>query len=166
MRAWLAEGETVALVGASGVGKSTLLNALLGAEVMPTRALGVEGKGRHTTVTRELHLGPRGGAVIDTPGLRSVGLDGDEDLDVLFAEIAELATRCRFADCGHTVEPGCAVLAAVADGSLPARRWESHRTLKREAEFQARRTDARLRAEYGKELRRTMRQRRQTRPRR
>ncbi len=165
VREWLAAGSTVALVGASGVGKSTLLNALLGSEVMPTRALGVEGKGRHTTVTRELHLGAHGGAVIDTPGLRSVGLQGEELLDTVFADIADLASRCRFADCGHTVEPDCAVLAAVADGTLPARRWESHRALEREARFQARRTDARLRAEYATQLRRTARERRQAHPR-
>ncbi|WP_372595382.1 ribosome small subunit-dependent GTPase A [Actinotalea sp.] len=164
VRGWLREGATIALLGASGVGKSTLLNTLVGEDVMPTRSLGAEGKGRHTTVTRELHAVPGGGAVIDTPGLRSVGLQGDEDLDSLFAEISALAAHCRFTDCGHTVEPGCAVLAAVADGTVPARRWESHRALEREASFQARRVDVRLRSEYRKEIRRGARARRREHP--
>lgn len=152
VRDLLLQGATVALVGASGVGKSTLLNALVGTSAMATRTLGAEGKGRHTTVTRELHLAPGAGAVLDTPGLRSVGLHGEEDVTTLFPEVDELAARCRFADCGHTVEPGCAVLAAAADGTLPQRRLESYRALAREAEFVARRTDARLRAEHTREL--------------
>ncbi len=108
----------------------------------------VEGKGRHTTVTRELHLGPDGGAVLDTPGLRSVGLAGDDAVDEVFADVVDLAERCRFGDCTHTVEPGCAVLEAVLDGSLPQRRLESWRALQREAAYQARRSDARLQAEH------------------
>jgi ribosome biogenesis GTPase len=152
LRALLADGATVALLGASGVGKSTLVNALLGTATMATRELGVEGKGRHTTVTRELHLAPGGGAVLDTPGLRSVGLHGDEDLDEVFADVLDLAARCRFGDCSHTVEPACAVLEAVADGTLPERRLESWRGLQREAAFQARRTDARLREQWTNEL--------------
>jgi ribosome biogenesis GTPase len=152
LRDLLADGATVALLGASGVGKSTLVNALLGTEAMTTRELGVEGKGRHTTVTRELHLAPGGGALLDTPGLRAVGLHGDEDLDEVFADVLDLAAGCRFGDCSHSVEPGCAVLAAVADGTLPERRLESWRGLQREAAFQARRTDARLREQWTNEL--------------
>jgi ribosome biogenesis GTPase len=146
-------GRTLALVGASGVGKSTLLNALLGDHAMRTRTLRADGKGRHTTVTRELHRVPGGGAVIDTPGLRSVGLVGAEPLDDVFAEVEALAGRCRFADCAHAVEPGCAVLAAVEAGELPERRLASYRKLRREAEYRASRTDARVRAERARRWR-------------
>lgn len=147
LRSVLATGATVALLGASGVGKSTLLNALVGGatEVMRTQSLGAVHKGRHTTVTRELHVLAGGGCVIDTPGLRSVGLAGDEGLREVFADVDELAARCRFADCSHDAEPGCAVQAAVASGELPGRRLDSWRKLGREALWQAARVDARLR---------------------
>lgn len=146
LRDLLAGGATVALLGASGVGKSTLLNALLGREVMRTQELGAVQKGRHTTVTRELHLAPGGGAVIDTPGLRSVGLQGAEGLAEAFADVDALATLCRFTDCAHDTEPGCAVQAAVESGELAERRLASWHKLQREAAHQARRVDARLRA--------------------
>ena len=149
----LAGGATIALLGASGAGKSTLLNALVGTSAMATRALRPDGKGRHTTVTRELHPVPGGGAVIDTPGLRSIGLTGTGCLDDVFAEILELAQDCRFADCAHGTEPGCAVLAAVESGDLPGRRLESYRALLRESARQLARTDARLRAEEGHRVR-------------
>ena len=147
LRERLAGGATVALLGASGVGKSTLLNALVGEATMRTNALRADGKGRHTTVTRELHLAPDGGAVLDTPGLRTVGLAGTQAAQEVFTEVAELAEQCRFADCAHVTEPGCAVLAALEDGRLTARRLESYRTLLREERHHAARTDARLRAE-------------------
>ena len=141
-------GRTLALLGSSGAGKSTLTNALAGADVMPTRALRVDGKGRHTTAHRELVLLPGGGLVIDTPGLRSVGLtDVSESLDLVFAEVDELAQQCRFDDCAHDTEPGCAVRAALESGELPERRWQSYLTLAREARWMAMRHDARLRAE-------------------
>ncbi|MBC7292367.1 MAG: ribosome small subunit-dependent GTPase A [Actinotalea sp.] len=146
LRDRLGAGATVALLGASGAGKSTLLNALVGGDVMTTRALRTDGKGRHTTVTRELHLVPDGGAVLDTPGLRTIGLAGQEALDDVFVEIDDLARQCRFSDCAHRTEPGCAVLAAIEDGTLPQRRLDSHRKLLRELEHQAARVDARLRA--------------------
>lgn len=147
LRNLLATGATLALLGASGAGKSTLLNALVGTAAMRTQALRTDGKGRHTTVTRELHLVPGGGAVLDTPGLRTVGLAGQEALDDVFREIDDLAAGCRFHDCAHVAEPGCAVLAAVEAGTLPERRLHSYRKLLREAEHQAARVDARLRAE-------------------
>ncbi len=163
LREQLAAGRTVALLGASGVGKSTLLNALVGDEVMLTRTLGAMNKGRHTTVTRELHLVPGGGAVLDTPGMRSVGLAGAEDLDDVFPEVEELAARCRFGDCTHTVEPGCAVLAAVEAGELAERRLRSYRKLVREQEYQAARVDARVaaqRADRWRQIHRGQRERR------
>lgn len=146
LRALLAAGVTLALLGASGVGKSTLLNALVGgAEVMRTQPLGAVHKGRHTTVTRELHLVPGGGCVIDTPGLRSVGLVGEDGLAEVFADVDELALLCRFTDCAHGGEPGCAVQAAVEVGDLAQRRLDSWGKLRREAAWQAGRADARLR---------------------
>ncbi len=142
----LADGGTLALLGASGVGKSTLVNALLGHDAMRTQELGAVHKGRHTTVTRELHLGPAGGALIDTPGLRSVGLQSGAGLAEVFADIDRWAAGCRFGDCRHQAEPGCAVLAAVGSGDLAERRLGSWRKLQREAAYQERRVDARLRA--------------------
>lgn len=139
-------GTTVALLGQSGVGKSTLVNALLGTQRQEVAEVGVVGKGRHTTVRRELVALPTGGMLIDTPGLRGVGLvDVDQGLDQVFRDIDELADQCRFADCGHVSEPGCAVLSAVESGALPIRRLESWRKLVREARWMARRTDARAR---------------------
>lgn len=146
--AYVQHGRTLALLGPSGAGKSTLTNALAGAEVMVTRALRADGKGRHTTAHRELVVLPSGGLVVDTPGLRSVGLtDVSESLDLVFAEVEALAEQCRFADCAHRTEPGCAVQAALESGELPERRWESYLKLQREARWMAMRHDARLRAE-------------------
>jgi ribosome biogenesis GTPase len=146
--AYAGKGLTLALLGPSGAGKSTLTNALAGATVMATRALRADGKGRHTTAHRELVLLPGGGLVLDTPGLRSVGLtDVGESLDAVFAEVEELARRCRFGDCAHDSEPGCAVREALKTGELPERRWVSYRKLQREARWMAMRHDARLRAE-------------------
>jgi ribosome biogenesis GTPase len=145
----LLDGGSAALIGQSGVGKSTLTNALAGAAVMATGGTReADEKGRHTTTTRELIPLPGGGVLIDTPGLRSVGLFGGESgLAQTFSDIEEFAARCRFADCAHESEPGCAVLAAVADGGLPERRLVSYRKLLRENEWIASRTDARLAAE-------------------
>ncbi|MDQ1666247.1 MAG: ribosome biosis GTPase / thiamine phosphate phosphatase [Actinomycetota bacterium] len=148
LQPYVTAGRTLALLGPSGAGKSTLTNALAGDTVMVTRALRGDGKGRHTTVHRELVLLPGGGLILDTPGLRSVGLtDVSESLDLVFADIEQLAGQCRFADCEHRSEPDCAVLAALASGELPERRWESYVKLGREARWMAMRHDARLRAE-------------------
>ena len=143
-----AGGRTLALLGQSGVGKSTLVNALVGAQVLAVAAVGVTGKGRHTTVRRELVPLPGGGLLLDTPGLRSVGLGlVEEGLERAFPDVEELAGLCRFADCAHDGEPGCAVLGAVESGELPLRRLESWRHLQREAAWAARRTDLRLRSQ-------------------
>jgi ribosome biogenesis GTPase len=148
LESYVATGSTVVLLGPSGAGKSTLTNALSGATVMHTRALRADGKGRHTTAHRELVMLPGGGIVIDTPGLRSVGLtDVSESLDLVFADIDELAEHCRFADCVHQTEPGCAVREALETGELPERRWESYVKLQREARWMAMRHDARLKSE-------------------
>jgi ribosome biogenesis GTPase len=144
---YTSRGSTLVLIGPSGVGKSTLANALIGADVLTIGETRKDGKGRHITVARELLLLPSGGVLIDTPGLRGVGLlDFDGGLELAFPEIEALASGCRFADCTHVAEPGCAVLAAVAEGTLPARRLESWHKLRKEAQYMASRTDARLRA--------------------
>ncbi|WP_420903320.1 ribosome small subunit-dependent GTPase A [Streptomyces boncukensis] len=145
-------GGTSVLLGQSGAGKSTLANALLGTEAQAVRAVrDGDGKGRHTTTTRDLLPLPAargGGVLIDTPGLRGVGLwDAEDGVGQAFSEIEALAQRCRFDDCAHQAEPGCAVLAAVEDGSLPERRLTSYRKLLRENARLAARTDARLRSE-------------------
>jgi ribosome biogenesis GTPase / thiamine phosphate phosphatase len=147
VRARLAPGRTIVLLGPSGAGKSTLTNALAGVELMATRAPRADGKGRHTTTHRELLVLPGVGVVLDTPGLRAVGVVADaEAVDDAFPEVAELTDQCRFRDCAHETEPGCAVLAAVEDGTLDERRLASWRKLGREAAYQARRADARLQA--------------------
>ncbi|MEU6658335.1 ribosome small subunit-dependent GTPase A [Streptomyces sp. NPDC046821] len=142
-------GGTSVLLGQSGAGKSTLANSLLGADVMTVNAVrDVDGKGRHTTTTRNLLVLPGGGVLIDTPGLRGVGLfDAEAGVGQVFAEIEELAEGCRFSDCAHEAEPGCAVGAALADGRLSHRRFDSYRKLLRENRRLAARTDARLRDE-------------------
>ncbi len=139
----------VALVGPNGAGKSTLANTLIGEEAMEVQAVrDMDGKGRHTTTTRNLLTLPGGGALIDTPGLRGVGLwDAGSGVERVFAEIEEYARQCRFQDCAHDSEPGCAVLAALDTGELPVRRLESYRKLQRENQRIVAKTDARLRQE-------------------
>jgi ribosome biogenesis GTPase len=162
LRALVAPGRTLGLLGPSGVGKSTLVNALIGATVMTTQAnRRVDGKGRHTTTYRALVPVPGGGAVLDTPGIRSVGLlDGVEGLDLAFADVTELALSCRFQDCQHEAEPGCAVAAALADGELSRRRWHSWVKLQRELAFEARRKEHRLAADRPRDWSWESRQRR------
>ncbi|GAA0425658.1 putative ribosome biogenesis GTPase RsgA [Actinoplanes capillaceus] len=146
LREHVGPGRTLALLGRSGAGKSTLANALAGATVMPVQEIrDADGKGRHTTAYRNLITVPGGGAVIDTPGIRGVGLlDTGGGLDRAFADVTGLAGRCRFDDCRHEREPGCAVQAALADGSLPPRRLASWRKLRREVEVESGRRSVRL----------------------
>jgi ribosome biogenesis GTPase len=152
VQALLAGDATVALLGSSGAGKSSLVNALAGVELLDVQQIRDDGKGRHTSVRRELIVLPGGGVVIDTPGLRGIGLqESGEGLMAAFPDIAALAERCKFKDCAHATEPGCAVQAALEDGTLPHRRYESWTKLQREAAFMARRSDARLRSEAKKE---------------
>lgn len=140
---YLEPGRTVVLLGSSGVGKSTLLNRLAGVEVMRTRALAADGTGRHTTVHRELVPLAGGGLVIDTPGLRELQF-WEGDINAAFEDIETLALECRFRNCAHTTEPGCAVLAATDAGTLELDRLRSWRKLQRELEAVAARTDRRL----------------------
>jgi ribosome biogenesis GTPase len=145
--AWMGPGRTVILLGSSGVGKSTIANHLLGEQRQAVREVREDdSRGRHTTTARELFQLPGGGLLIDTPGMRSMGLwDADEGLDRMFLDIDALATGCRFADCTHEVEPGCAVLLAIASGELPADRLRARRKLQRELGFVASQNDARAR---------------------
>ncbi|MGW4844983.1 ribosome small subunit-dependent GTPase A [Nocardia brasiliensis] len=154
---------TVALIGPSGAGKSTLANALLGQEVFATNAVrSADKKGRHTTVHRELRPLPNGGTLIDTPGLRGIGLwDAAEGIEKTFSDIESLAARCRFGDCAHNGEPGCAVLAAIKSGELTQRRFDSYRKLAKENAWMAARTDRRLQAERHRQWREITKQQRQ-----
>lgn len=156
--AQLHPGRTIALLGSSGVGKSTLLNRLLGQERQSTGETSGDGRGRHTTTKRELVPLPSGALLIDTPGMRELALWADEEsLDVTFAEIPQLAAQCRFTDCAHDREPGCAVRAALADGGLEPARYESYCKLQRELRALELRRDNRLRSESRKEVRRLSR---------
>jgi ribosome biogenesis GTPase / thiamine phosphate phosphatase len=156
-------GQTVALLGSSGVGKSTLVNRLLGQDLLATAELRRDGRGRHTTTHRELVHLPGGALLLDTPGMRELQLWADESaLEETFADVAELARECRFSDCAHGQEPGCAVRAALGDGSLPQIRWESYTKLQRELRALVVKQDVRLRSEARKERRRFARSQRRT----
>jgi ribosome small subunit-dependent GTPase A len=147
VRALLGPGRTAAMVGPSGVGKSSLVNALAGMPVAHTRDIRDDGRGRHTTTARELHLLPDGALLIDTPGMRELALYDDADgVDTAYADVALLAADCRFRDCGHRGEPGCAVAGALDDGRLDPARYTAWRKLQAEAHRQLLRVDARARA--------------------
>ena len=147
LRARLSSGETAVLIGSSGVGKSTLVNRWVGRELMATKETRVDDdEGRHTTTHRELIVLPGGGVVIDTPGIRELQLWGG-GVEEAFADVEELALRCRFSDCSHNTEPGCAVNAALASGELSHERHASWLKLQRELRSIAVRADAHLRRE-------------------
>ena len=154
----IAEGDkTAVLIGRSGVGKSSLVNMLVGSDVQKTTEVRGDGKGRHTTVSREIIDLPSGGRIIDMPGVRGLGLwDADEGIGAAFSDIEELASSCRFRDCTHTNEPGCAVRAAVEAGELAASRLESYVRLREEsAQVKTRREEAeRIRSRRGHPRRR------------
>jgi ribosome biogenesis GTPase len=164
VRAGIGPADTIVLIGASGVGKSSLANRLLGGDTLETRAVRAsDGKGRHTTSARHLLAMPGGGCLIDTPGTRSLGLlDASEGMAQAFSDVDALATGCRFDDCVHDAEPDCAVQAAVEAGELSGDRLGSWRKLGREAAWAEARLDARARAQAhrrAKVMSRAMKQR-------
>ena len=149
----LPPGGTLVLLGPSGAGKTTLINPLAGVEVQePGELRAGDGKGKHTTTSRELVPLPGGAVLMDTPGVRGFGLfDADSGMAEMFGDLEDLFAQCRFSDCAHGREPGCAVQAALADGSLEDRRWESYLKLQRELAALARRHDAAARRAYARE---------------
>ena len=152
VRSYLAPGRTVALLGSSGVGKSTLVNTLAGEELLAVSEIREsDGEGRHTTTFRQLVLLPEGGLVLDTPGLREIQLwESADGLGETFGDIEELAAQCRFSDCAHGTEPDCAIRAALDNGTLDYGRWTSYRKLQRELAHLERRLDKRLQSEERK----------------
>ena len=163
LRAYFEGDRTVAALGSSGVGKSSLVNRLTGEDLMATGDLRADGQGRHTTTNRQLLLLPGGGLFLDTPGMRELRLwESEEGLAAAFDDVAAVAAQCKFSDCAHGTEPGCAVRAALADGSLDPERLESWRKLQGELAHLAMKQDARLRSEARKERRRFARSQRKT----
>jgi ribosome biogenesis GTPase len=162
---YLGPGQTAALIGSSGAGKSTLINAILGSDLLATREVRRDGVGRHTTARRELVRLPSGGLIVDTPGLREIQLwDAGDGFAGAFADIDALASRCRFRDCGHVSEPGCAVTGAMAIGALDPGRLRSLRKLQRELDHLERKQGVRGAADRRHMYRSLARAARQRRP--
>ena len=152
LAAYFTGDRTVAALGSSGVGKSSLVNRLAGEELMVTGDLRADGRGRHTTSTRQLLLLPDGGLFLDTPGMRELRLwESEEGFDEAFADVATVAADCRFSDCAHKTEPDCAVRAAIEAGTLDPERLSSWRKLQGELRHLAAKQDGRLRSEERKE---------------
>lgn len=150
VKPYLQPGKTIAFLGSSGVGKSTLINKLLGQEVIATSGIRNDDKGRHTTTHRELISLPGGAFVIDTPGMRELGMwESEEGIEAAFSDVQTLLTRCRFSNCTHRTEPGCAVQAAIRDGTLSSARWESFCKLRQESAY-SENTEAFLEAKRNK----------------
>lgn len=164
VEALLKPGQTIVALGSSGVGKSTLTNRLLGHPVQQVKEVRAhDGRGRHTTTARELFVLPSGALLIDTPGLRALELwDAEDGVAQTFADIESLAAHCRFGDCHHEAEPGCAVQAALSSGALPLARIENRNKLLREQEFLRRKVDPAVREEEKQRIKRLMRNVRET----
>jgi ribosome biogenesis GTPase len=158
LRSLVTPGCTAAMVGPSGVGKSSLANALAGRPVAATAGIRADGRGRHTTTARELLLLPGGGLLVDTPGMRELALPGGKGLDDAYADVADRAAECRFRDCTHRTEPGCAIAAAIDRGELDPARFTAWRKLQAEAHRQELRADARARAQEQARARAGMRE--------
>ena len=161
LRPYFSGNRTVAALGSSGVGKSTLINSLSGHEVMATGELRRDGRGRHTTTRRELIAVPGGGFFLDTPGMRELQLaEATGGIEEAFDDVVDLFAHCRFSDCAHETEPGCAVQEALRDGRLESQRWKSYCKLQRELAALELKLDARAKSEARKKWRRWERSRR------
>lgn len=149
IKKYLKEGVTCTFIGSSGVGKSSIINYIKGENVMNVNELRDDDKGRHTTTHRQLIFIPKGGLIIDTPGMREIQImDVNESLDRTFSDIEELARNCKFSDCQHNTEPGCAIKEALENGTLDNKRWKNYLKMKKEIEFYKRKTDKDAAKEY------------------